>query len=80
MACGTPVVASTAPALREVLGDAALFVEPAEVEGWATAIRRIVEDEPLRGRLAERGLGQAAHFRWEAAAQGYLDLYRRIAA
>jgi len=80
MACGTPVAAANTPALCEVLGSAALFVDPEDVQGWADAIQRLVEDEPLHGRLRVDGLARAARFRWEDTARAYLQLYRQAAA
>ena len=54
-ACDTPVVASTAPAVREVAGDAALLVDPDDVDGLANAIQRVIADEALRAELRTRG-------------------------
>jgi glycosyltransferase involved in cell wall biosynthesis len=69
MACGTPVVASTAEALREVGGDAALYAPPRDVDALSRAIERALEDIPLREELALAGPRRAAAFRWEAAAE-----------
>jgi glycosyltransferase involved in cell wall biosynthesis len=80
MACGTPVIAATTPALNEVLGRGAVFVHPKDVEGWAKAIHRLVEDVPARMRLGQDGRARAARFRWQDTAQSYLELYRRVAA
>jgi len=52
MACGTPVVCSNASSLPEVAGEAALLVDPLDVEGWAEAMRRALEDEELRPRVS----------------------------
>lgn len=68
MACGAPVVTSTAPALVEVAGDAALFADPHDVPGLARQIERALEDEPLRERLRALGPRRAAQFTWEKAA------------
>lgn len=64
MACGTPVVVSNAPALPEVVGDAGIFVDPGDVEGWAEALRRALEDDELRRELRARGLRRAAQLTW----------------
>jgi glycosyltransferase involved in cell wall biosynthesis len=79
MACGTPVLSSTAASLREVLDEAALYAEPIDVEGWAQEIQRIVEDESIRAELRERGLRQAATYSWRRAASETLAVYRRVA-
>ncbi|HEY3204869.1 MAG TPA: glycosyltransferase family 1 protein [Thermoanaerobaculia bacterium] len=69
MAVGTPVVASTAEALQEVGGEAALYAPPRDTEALARQIERALEDEPLRSRLAADGPARAARFTWEEAAE-----------
>ena len=72
MASGTPVVAVPDPALREVAGDAAIFVEEAEL---ANGIRRALAE---RDRLVAAGLERARAFSWRAAAERTLAVYREI--
>ena len=72
MACGTPVVAVPEPALEEVAGDAAVFVEEACL---ADGIRRALDE---RERLVAAGLERASRFSWRAAAERTLDVYREI--
>ncbi len=72
MASGTPVVAVPDPALREVAGDAAIFVEEAEL---ADGIRRALAE---RERLVAAGLERARAFSWRAAAERTLAVYREI--
>ncbi|MCZ7589587.1 MAG: glycosyltransferase family 4 protein [Gaiella sp.] len=62
MACGTPVVASAHPSLDEACGDAAVRVDPLDVEAIAAGIREAVE---RRDELVPRGLAHAARFSWE---------------
>lgn len=69
MASGTPVIVSTAEALREVAGEAALFAEARDAAGLARAIERVLEDRALASHLASAGLARAAEFSWGAAAQ-----------
>ncbi len=76
MACGTPVVCSHASSLPEVAGDAALLVEPHDVDGLAAALQRALSDEALRRQMIARGLAQAARFSWAKAAQETLAVYR----
>jgi len=80
MACGTPVVCSNASSLPEVAGEAALLVDPLDVEGWAEAMRRALEDEELRRELVARGLAQARRFTWERAAEELLEICRALQA
>jgi glycosyltransferase involved in cell wall biosynthesis len=69
MACGTPVVSSLATSLPEVVGDAAVPVDPLDVDSIADGIDRIVGNDRLRGDLRARGLVQAARFSWQEAAR-----------
>jgi len=80
MACGLPVVASTAPALREVLDGAALLVHPLDVTALAEAMGLALGDEPLRSRLREAGLERAALFSWERTARETAAVYREVVA
>jgi glycosyltransferase involved in cell wall biosynthesis len=72
MASGTPVVAAPDAAMREIAGDAAVFVEPAD---FAAGIRRALAD---RDRLVEAGLRRAAQFSWEETARRTLAVYRDV--
>jgi glycosyltransferase involved in cell wall biosynthesis len=75
MACGTPVIASTAPALREVLDGAAVLVEPLDVGALADAMATALGDEPLRSHLRQAGLQRAALFSWERTARETAAVY-----
>src|SRR5439155_23983655 len=65
MACGTPVVASRAGALPELVGDAGLLVAPDGTEELVAALGRLLGDPELRAELRERGLRRARAFSWE---------------
>jgi glycosyltransferase involved in cell wall biosynthesis len=80
MACGTPVVTSNVSSLPEVAGDAALLVDPYDIEAITDAIRRILDDSDLRQTLIERGIAQAAKFTWEKSAQELCQIYNKILA
>jgi len=75
MGCGTPVITSNRSSLPEVVGDAALLVDPNDRAGLADAMARIVDEEPLREDLRERGLKQAQRFSWEDTARLTLRVY-----
>jgi glycosyltransferase involved in cell wall biosynthesis len=77
MACGTPVVASTAGALPEVLGDAALLVDPFDEDALAQALQAAAED---RGELRRRGLERAARYTWRRAAAETWAVYEASTA
>ncbi len=78
MACGTPVITSNLSSLPEVAGDAALLVDPYDVQALAEALRRLLDDPALRQTLIARGAGQAAFFTWERAAAQLLTVYRQM--
>jgi glycosyltransferase involved in cell wall biosynthesis len=79
MACGAPVVSSSASSLPEVVGDAALTVTPDDVMGWAAALERLLTDAALRDDLRARGLAQAARFSWRRVAEETLQVYEQAA-
>jgi glycosyltransferase involved in cell wall biosynthesis len=80
MACGAPVLISTAPALVEVAGDAAVHVDPTSVAAIAAGLGRVLNDPALRADLRERSLRRAAAYSWHSAAQQTLDMYRSALA
>jgi len=69
MACGVPVLTSNVCSLPEVVGDAAVLVDPTDVEAIAQGIDRIVFDSDLRGELRRKGLARSAKFSWEETAR-----------
>jgi glycosyltransferase involved in cell wall biosynthesis len=78
MACGVPVVASDIPVLREVLGDAARFAAPTDVEGLANAMERVLTDEGERATLIERGRERVARFTWQETARRTFSVYESL--
>jgi glycosyltransferase involved in cell wall biosynthesis len=76
MACGTPVVSSNASSLPEVAGDAALLIDPRDVDGLAAAIDRLAHDPMLRTDLAKRGIERARQFSWMRTARETVEVYR----
>lgn len=73
---GTPVACSNAGGLPEAAGDAALPFDPADEAAIASAIRRLLTDEPLRRDLAAKGVERAGHFDWEGVAERTVRVYR----
>ena len=75
MACGTPVVASNCSSIPEVVGEAALLVDPTQSAKIAEAVQKILADDVLRMELRDRGLRRAAQFSWERTARETLRVY-----
>jgi glycosyltransferase involved in cell wall biosynthesis len=75
MAAGVPVVTTTAGALPEVVGDAAVLVPPGDSDALGGALERLLGDGAERLELVERGHKRASMFTWEACAKGLTDLY-----
>jgi len=65
MACGAPVVASNVTSIPEIVGDEGLLCPPEDSEAFASALRRVVDDDELRASLRRRGLSRAATFSWD---------------
>jgi glycosyltransferase involved in cell wall biosynthesis len=80
MARGCPVIASDRPAVPEVVGDAALTFSAENPQALASAIRAVLDDPALRGRLRASGLARAQVFNWDATARGTLGVYERVLA
>jgi len=80
MACGTPVVTSNVSSLPEVSGDAALLVEPSDVNAMAEAMCRLLQDANLRQQLVAQGFEQARQFTWDKAARQLLEMYETVGA
>jgi glycosyltransferase involved in cell wall biosynthesis len=75
MACGAPVVTSNTSSLPEVVGDAALLVDPSDVGAIEAALVRVKGDPELRETLGYRGLQRARQFSWDITARRTLEVY-----
>ena len=79
MACGTPVIASRAASIPEVVGDAGTLLDPDDEAGWAEEIARVVGDEFHSARMRKAGLTRVKEFTWMRTASITLDVYRQAA-
>lgn len=79
MVHGTPVVTSNVSSLPEVVGNAAVLVNPENVFEIMRALHRTLMDKALRDRMKERGYKQAARFSWETSVRRILEAYGQIA-
>jgi len=78
MACGTPVLAGESGALPEVVANAAVLVDPDDLESISSGICQLASDEPLRNRLREAGLRRVGDFDWTESAERVRDIYRLL--
>jgi len=79
MACGLPVVASTAPALSEILGDAAILREARDVGGLAASIHSLFSNENTRRDFISKGLKRARSFSWQRSISQLVQVYEEVA-
>ncbi len=78
MTCGTPVIVSNTAALPEVVGDAAMMIDPHDIDGLTVAMWRVLTEEKLRQDLICKGLKRAVKFSWQEAAKQTLELYHKV--
>ena len=78
MVRGIPVIGSTAPAVAETAGDAAMLVDPDDVAAIAEGLATVLSDRALHEDLAARGRRRGAGFSWAATARATLDAYREV--
>jgi alpha-1,3-rhamnosyl/mannosyltransferase len=78
MACGAPVLCSSSSSLPEVVGDAALMVNPYDVTALAEGLRQLLSQATLRAHLREAGLRRARAFSWERTARATLAVYEDV--
>ncbi len=78
MARGVPVLTANRSALPEVVGDAALLVDPLDTGSIADGLQKLITDESLRGELSKRGIQRARGFSWEKAVEETWKVYREL--
>lgn len=78
MACGTPVICSSTSSLPEIVGDAALTLDPLDRDAWVAALAELLEKAALRAEMRTKGLRRAQTFSWEDTARRTWLVYQRI--
>ena len=78
MSCGAPVITSNTSSLPEVAGDAAIFVDPNNINEIKLAIEKIISDQSFRNSLKEKGLIQSQKFSWDVFAKELLIIFNSI--
>ena len=71
MACGTPVITSNSTSCKEIAGDAAILVNPTNINEIKNAMEQIINDRQLQQSLSKKGMERAAQFRWEKTADAF---------
>jgi len=80
MASGTPVITSNISSLPEVVGDAALLIDPYDADAIADAMRRVLLDSDLRDDLRQRGFRRVAEFSWDRSVRRVREIYEEVFA
>lgn len=78
MRCGCPVITSNVTSLPEVGGDAALYVDPYDVDSIADAMAKCLVDDAMVEQMRDRGIAQSMPFTWHATAQKTLEVYASV--
>jgi glycosyltransferase involved in cell wall biosynthesis/ubiquinone/menaquinone biosynthesis C-methylase UbiE len=78
MACGAPVITSNTSALPEVVGDAAILIDPHNSEELCQAMKAVLSDGDLRLKMRQQSLKRARFFSWERVAQETLAVYQEV--
>ena len=78
MACGTPVITSSASSLPEVAGSCSLLVNPDSSEEISEAIRIVFSDKKIRDSLVEAGIKRAKELSWKKTAENYLRIFQEV--
>lgn len=79
MACGCPVIASTAASIPEVCGEAALYIDPRNIEDMAQKIDRLVGDQALQESLIEKGYENIKRFDWDECGAAFWNIAKKYA-
>lgn len=78
MACGVPVVTSDIPALKEIGGDAAFFVDPTNIMDMRKGLKQVFEDIDIRRELIKKGLARVKYFGWEKTVEQTVGVYKSL--
>jgi glycosyltransferase involved in cell wall biosynthesis len=79
MACGCPVIVSNRGSLPEIVRDAALLLDPENIDSLVGALQSVIHTPSLRTSLVEKGLARVSEFSWTTAARKTLEVYKEVA-
>lgn len=80
MACGTPVIVSNASSMPEVCGDAAVYIDPYDINDISTKMQKLLKDKVLQKKMISKGFERAESFSWERAVQEHIKLFEKVLA
>ena len=75
---GCPVVASNAPSLPEITGDAIKLIDPEDVDGFTQAVETIFNNPTFQSQLVKAGLERSKQFSWKKTAEKTLNVYQKV--
>lgn len=78
MACGTPVITSDVSSLPEIAGEAAVLIDPYDIQALASCIAKVLNDETLKKDLSQKGLERARQFGWDKCARQTMEVYKSV--
>ncbi len=78
MACGTPVITSNTTSLPEVVGDAGIMIDPADIDKLSNKMYDVLTDEDLAKNMSIKGLKRSKIFNWEESARKTIEVYREV--
>jgi glycosyltransferase involved in cell wall biosynthesis len=78
MACGTPVITSNTTSLPEVVGDAGIMIDPADINKLSQEIYGVLTDKDLQKDMSKKGLKRARMFNWDKSAYKTLEIYEKM--
>ena len=78
MKVGTPIITSNVSSIPEVVGKAAILIDPLDIGAMATAIEKVIKSPNLRRQLIKKGLARSKHFSWQNTAVATLAVYEKL--
>ena len=78
MQCGCPVISSTTSSIPEVAGDACILIDPHDIPGLASAIKKVLSGRKVRNEMIGKGLARSRLFSWEKSARRLLEIVRSV--
>lgn len=78
MACGTPVITSNVSSLPEVVGNAAITVDPYNIKELSEKINKILSNKDLQNKMIQRGIERAKQFTWDKTARETIKVYEDV--